>query len=150
MSESLLTIPYYRLPDTSTMMYLNKENPEGYFGIDAGHTHIFPFTINVNSPIQISASLRNEAKEDESLCLWISDYPMKYTLFPKVRYVSPMSIARTVNSFILTDDPKSKLCIKPNKLYFINIQNLQNTFNEYGIMIDLYNDPVNLPAAPFY
>lgn len=151
MSESLSTIPYYSLPVNTTMMELSQQNPEGYFGIEAGHTHIFPFLMEVNKPLKISGVLRNIFKQDESLNLWISDYPLKYSLFPKIKYMTPLCLSRTVNHFVINcDDPKTSFYVQPNKTYFINIYNSQNTINEYGLMIDLYNEEMSKQNFPFY
>lgn len=150
-SDMSSTVPVYNLPPLAQMMELNMEHKEGYFSIGPAVTHIFPFTVQAGEPITISAVLRNVDKQDETIHLWISDYPMRYTLFPIVRYLSPCCVSRTVNHFTLTaDDKRSKLYVQPNKTYFINLYNNQNYNNEYGLMIDYYNAPQNTPQYPFY
>ena len=139
-------------PPNSEIMYEDMRRPHGYYDIPQGFTHIYPFEVDVNNPLTISIVLRNIDTQDEALCCWISTQPLEYTMFPRVRYMSPLTVLRTVNQFTLYDSTMNEglLRVEPNTTYFLNVQNRQNMHNQYGLMFDLLQTDKNDQPSPFY
>lgn len=139
-------------PPNSIIIYEDMRSPHGYYDIEPGLTHIYPFEVNVNNPLTISIVLRNIDTQDESLSCWVSEQPLEYTLFPRVRYMSPLTVLRTVNQFTLYDTTMNEglLRLEPNKTYFLNVHNRQNMYNQYGLMFDLLQLEKNDQPSPFF
>lgn len=102
---------------------------DGYYEITPETILCFPFMIEENTELKVLLTHTALYSQDNSLRCWFSSTPNGQMLF-KNDDVDVFPMRRNTSCFIFGDN---HLIINPNKTYYVNVQNLQNSNNIFKI-----------------
>lgn len=139
-----------RLPAGVQIISPENYDPDGFYEIGAGHTHIFRFRVPAFQNIKVGLSHVRTGTQDWSLDCWFSKKPLDDVLFrdrPDVTHAGVPRLMKVVNFWdslvYQNENGSSDLYYPSNEFIYINIRNQQNQLNGYRLVFNFDEEKCN-------
>ena len=128
------------MPPGTTILSPEDRDYDGYYHILPGHTHIFKFIVPSFGLNKIGVAHVMSGTQDWSLDCWISSSPLDGVQFSKNADMNHFGIPRVMKEFEIWDEkvaPEGTLTLPSNRIFYINVKNLQNRDNTYKLVFSV-------------
>ena len=125
-------------PGVFVIKEFERDNFDSYH-IGPAHTFCFSFSLSEADPLDIKFNHVSNMAQDWSLRCWFSEKPFSLQLFRPDDDKDVFGMARQVRIIKVGSNVQNKLQL--NKIYYFNVQNLQNSENSFYLQfgVDIPN-----------